>query len=261
MTLTRPIRRLRALAMIFALGASACGGESSSAPIPDPASRAQPAADRADAGVSPDLSVRGDAAAPLPDSAPAASDAATPQGSDGMPARAPCTQAFGNALSNAFGRLDGYLVAVVPPTQHGCSADAGHLHLQIKVQSDVYDVAITLVSDQKATSPEVYLAERDAAIANGAWSEGWHPGDRFDYAGNLGLHAADFTPLQKAPLLQRLEAGLAGVNHISIYATGYGPTGAHKVHRNGGGTDGALVLQPTSPTPHILAFHFATQTF
>ena len=50
-------------------------------------------------------------------------------------------------------------------------------------------------------------------------------------------------------------------DNVSVFATGYGPTGVHKVHRNGGGADGAIVVNPTTATPHLMVFHFSTQTF
>lgn len=58
-----------------------------------------------------------------------------------------------------------------------------------------------------------------------------------------------------------LEQKLASVNHVSIFATGYGPDGAHLVHRNGGGHDGAVVLWPLSDSPDFLVFRFSTQPF
>jgi hypothetical protein len=192
------------------------------------------------------------------------SDAGSPgqPSADGTPMRQTCTTAFGSALTSNFGRLDGYLVAIVAAGHHGCNSDQDHLHLQVSAAGAVYDVAVTLVSTQSTGMPEVFLAEKDAPLGNGPWAEGWHSGtERFDYVSNLGLHASDFTATPAAALATKLEGSLGTVNHISIYATGYGPTGAHKVHRNGFGFDGALVLQPTSATPHVLAFHFSTQPF
>src|SRR5262245_49460666 len=57
---------------------------------------------------------------------------------DGTPMRRPCTGNFGSALSTSFGRLDGFLVAIVPPGNGGCNADTDHVHLQILVNSAVY---------------------------------------------------------------------------------------------------------------------------
>ena len=54
---------------------------------------------------------------------------------------------------------------------------------------------------------------------------------------------------------------MANANHVSIFATGYGPGGAHLVHRNGGGNDGAIVLDPLAPKAHLFVFHFSNQSF
>jgi hypothetical protein len=51
------------------------------------------------------------------------------------------------------------------------------------------------------------------------------------------------------------------VNHISVFGTGYGPDGAHLIHRNGQGHDGLLVTQPLSTPAHARLFSFTTQAF
>ncbi len=75
------------------------------------------------------------------------------------------------------------------------------------------------------------------------------------------MHAESFTPFAAGALATKLEGELATVNHLSVFATGYGPTGVHEVHRNPPRHDGALVLDPLSAKPHLLLFHFATQSF
>lgn len=250
------------LKIALAAALTGCGGSSAASdPGPDPGT----------VPVGPDKAVGGGVPADagtrnaVPDAAGSPTmDAAAPPGPvgpDGPPAREACTSTFGTALSTTFGRLDGALVAIVPAGHHGCSGDADHLHLQVKAGGAVYDIAVTMASTMSGSMPEVFLAEKDAPLANGPWSEGWHAGDKFDYVHNLGLHAADFTATPAAALAAKIEQLLSTVNHISVYATGYGPGGGHKVHRNGGGQDGALVLEPTSATPHVLAFHFSTQSF
>ena len=57
------------------------------------------------------------------------------------------------------------------------------------------------------------------------------------------------------------EADLGPANHISVLCTGYGPTGCHDVHRRGGNTDGAIIMNPLSSPSHLFLFHFAAQTF
>jgi hypothetical protein len=46
-----------------------------------------------------------------------------------------------------------------------------------------------------------------------------------------------------------------------VFATGYGPDGAHLVHRNGNGRDGLVVTQPLSRPAHVRMFSFSSQTF
>ena len=169
--------------------------------------------------------------------------------SDGTPTRNPCTGNFGMALTAVHGRLDGYLVAVVPPGgSHACNSDSSHVHLQVEIHGAVYDVAV---------NTDVNDAELDVPLPGGAWSEGWHPDMQLDYPSNLGLHSSSFAVSNPGALVQKIEGALAGVNHIAVFATGYGPTGAHDVHRRGYHDDGAIVINPLSPKAHILLFSFS----
>ncbi|MCX5744839.1 MAG: hypothetical protein NT062_20315 [Proteobacteria bacterium] len=174
---------------------------------------------------------------------------------DGTPMRLPCTGQFGTALSTVYGRLDGILVAIVQPGNGGCNADPDHLHLQLKVNGAIYDVAVnvgtTAVPDVHTTTRELWLP---------TWSEGWHPGVHEDYP-SLGVHAADIplgTPTQVA---SAITADLATANHISVFATGYGADGVHLVHRTNGSRDGMIVTRPLSSPAHARLFSFSTQTF
>ena len=183
-------------------------------------------------------------------------DGALPS-TDGTPVRSSCQSSFGSALGTGYGRLDGILTAIVPPSHHGCSADSDHLHLQVKAHGALYDIAIT-ATDNGAS---VYFAERDRPLPGPAWAEGWQSGVTLDYV-QLGLHAADFVPVPETTLVANITAELAEANHVSVYSTAYPDhSGAHLVHRNGAGEDGALVLRPTDGTSHLLMFHFATQSF
>jgi hypothetical protein len=186
-------------------------------------------------------------------------DAAGPDASgDGTPIRQTCTSSFGTGLGFTHGRLDGYLVSIVPPSLvRACNADSHHLHLQVDMDGSVYDVAVN-ISDTDSPVGIAFL-ERDHALAT-PWSEGWHTDAALDYV-DLGVHAGDFTPTAQAVVDSRIEADLADVNHISVYMTGYGPDGGHLVHRNLTGEDGAIVLHPLAQTPRFLMFHFATQSF
>jgi hypothetical protein len=219
-------------------------------------------ADGGDAGASvPDAPAPGDAGlrpdGPMPDvtgggdrSLPGP-DAISQMVDDGTPTRQACTNNYGSALSRSFGRLDGFLMSIVPVGQHDCNGDSSHLHLQIQAQGGIYDVAVNL---------DVEFTERDLALPDGPWQEGWHTGIGLDYV-QLGLHSGDFTAISPSALADKLTAELAQANHISVFATGYGPTGVHDVHRNGGGRDGAIVIQPLSRPAHLLFFHFTDQSF
>jgi hypothetical protein len=108
----------------------------------------------------------------------------------------------------------------------------------------------------------LYLEKPLAALPDGPWAEGWHAvGVTFDYVADASVHASDFASTPLATLAARVEARLVDVNHVSVFATGFGPGGAHLVHRNGSGHDGAIVAEPLSVTPHALMFHFDNQDF
>jgi hypothetical protein len=173
---------------------------------------------------------------------------------DGTPMRKPCTGNFGNALTTGYGRLDGYLVAIVQPGNGGCHADRDHVHLQIEMNASIYDVAINIAD---VPSP-VLTTTRERWFA--PWQEGWHPSVAFDYV-EAGLHKSDFTGSSPAQLAAQLTSELANVNHISIFATAYDPTGVHLVHREGRRRDGVIVTQPLSSPAQARMYMFADQSF
>ena len=174
---------------------------------------------------------------------------------------AQCTNQLGHALTRAYGRLDGHLVAIVPTGARGCNADPDHLHLQVAANGAVYDVAVNLGAAPMGGVLDLSVAADDLPLPDGAWSEGWHPSIApLDYVTVLHLHSEDFTPLAPAAVAARLENELRDVDRIAVFATGYGPDGAHDVHRNAG-MDGALALHPLGPSAHLLLFHFSSQTF
>jgi hypothetical protein len=211
------------------------------------ATHATPITQSDDGGAAADAGASGDGGAGSSDAAPGF-DAANDPG-DGPPMRRACTNTLGNAISTFHGRLDGYLVAIVPSTEHNCNSDSTHVHLQVLMGGSVYDVAVN-VDGLEAQLPHAMVA--------GPWSEGWHTmGDGLDYPTALGIHSTAFATTSA----QALMAALANVNHISVFATGYGPTGVHLVHRKGNGNDGAIVAHPTSATPYFFVFRFAADAF
>ena len=195
-------------------------------------------------------------------SEPAASDAATstsddggtygPNPTDGPPTRQACTNKFGAAVTAVHGRLDGYLVAIVQPdTDKACNSDS-HVHLQVSAGGSIYDVATNL---------ETLFLAHDLPLPDGAWAEGWHAGDSLDYS-TLGFHSTQFTqPASEDALAAIVTADLANANHVSIFATGYGPQGIHDIHYESGTNAGAIIIDPLSPTAHGLFFRFSTDTF
>jgi hypothetical protein len=178
-------------------------------------------------------------------------------GSDGTPTPRQCTSTFGSQLTGgSHGRLDGYLVAMVPAGTHSCHGDANHLHLQILMNNAVYDVAVNV--------DQVDFAEVNAPLVDGAWSEGWHANGPLDYVNDLSLHSSSFASTNKSALAQQLTNELSSANHVSIFATKYSDSGIHLVHRTrttGSGQDGAIVINPLSPNAHYFAFHFSDQSF
>ncbi len=175
---------------------------------------------------------------------------------DGTPTRQACTNNLGSALDMQHGRLDGFLVAIVPTTTRACNGDDTHVHLQIRVNAAIYDVAVN-VSDPQGVG---FLA-RDMALPGAPWAEGWHPGQAalLDYP-SVGARAADFTTMTEPMLSAALDDELATANHVSIYMTGYGADGGHYVHRRGSGLDGAIFLRPQGQT-RALMFRFVDQSF
>jgi hypothetical protein len=191
------------------------------------------------------------------DAGPDASlDAPIDYGEDGMPTRLPCVVPDGTAMADGvYGRLDGILVAVAPPgtADRTCHPDSEHVHLQVRASGMTYDIAVNVGND-------VHSQTLDRALFAPAWTEGWQPGGFVEYTG-LGIHS-DTIPLPgTGVLIQDLVADLATANHISIYATGYGPDGAHLVHRNGGGRDGLIVTHPLAAMAHARAFSFSSQDY
>ena len=180
---------------------------------------------------------------------------------DGTPTRLPCTSTFGSAMTATFGRLDGYLVSIVnpAPTGSGCAADAHHVHLQIKVNGGIENIAVNV--DSSVGTPNVDFLQRIAPLKGAAWTEGWHPGVPLDYPTSLGVHAADFAVTTPTQLTQLVDNALANANHVSIFCTGFDATGGHLVHRHANNDDGAIVINPLSASPTYLLFHFDNQTF
>ncbi|HEX4456383.1 MAG TPA: hypothetical protein VIA18_00355, partial [Polyangia bacterium] len=130
-------------------------------------------------------------------------------------------------------------------------------HLQVMMMGAVYDIAVNVQDDNGGA---VYFLAKNLTMPDGTWVEGWHAGDSLAYA-SLGVKSPDFTAMDIGPLANEIENELATVNHISIYGTGYNANGAHLIHYEGSGNDGAIVIEPQDTPSRILMFHFASDMF
>ena len=242
----RPVKSSAAPASVWLLlgcvSFAACGGSTAVAtPTYDAGGPALPITPADDGGADASPTDGGDDGAP-----PVFAD-------DGTATRTSCTASFGTGLTASHGRLDGVLVAVV--TRGGadrCPADSTHVHLQVRMNGAAYDIAVNI---------DGYEGEIDAPMPGGAYAEGWHP-MLLDYATDLNLHSTSFTRTGLDEVRARVQQQLTNANHISVFGTGYDDLGgAHLIHREIPSHDGALVLDPLSPTPHWLVFRFDQDTF
>jgi hypothetical protein len=172
-----------------------------------------------------------------------------------------CAATFGSSLTNAFGRLDGTVLAVVPPGDNACALpNATHVVIQVIWAGAAYRMVLDVLSN--SGNPDVFFNEIDAPLAAGPWSEGWHPGVMLDYVNTLGVHAGSFTEMKEADLVAKVTSEIDLGAHISVFATSAGyPDSAHLIHRNIPNADGAIVVRPESASPHYLLFRFAEQAF
>jgi hypothetical protein len=218
-----------------------------------------------DGGSAPPADAGGDAA-PSGDAAPASDGG---PGGDGAPDAAvdkakDCTGTFGNALTNAFGRLDGKLLAVVQPKDTQCPMpNNDHVILEVTSGGAAYRMVINVQSDRPDPDIRLRYAELARAMPGDPWADGWHPGVSFDYVDTFGVHSTDamWQPYDLAPLSQKIADAMNLGDEVSVYATSSGGASAHLVHRNKTGQDGAIVVRPRSGAPKILLFYFATQSF
>jgi hypothetical protein len=173
---------------------------------------------------------------------------------------ATCASTFGNALTNAFGRLDGTVLAVVQPGNMKCALpNSDHVVLQVTMKGAAYRMVINVKST--VGDPNVQYLKLDHALPGPAWDEGWHTGLALDYVADFGVHAKDFTPHPLAELSNIVADDITIGQKVSVYATSSGGASAHEVHRNDGKVDGAVILDPDGAAPRALLFHFADQSF
>lgn len=175
---------------------------------------------------------------------------------------AACADTFGRALTSGFGRLDGTVLAIVPPAHPSCfRSNNDHLVLEVLAGGAAYRMVVNVESDRPGADPRVRLAEITAPLPAPAFAEGWRNGLLLDYAKDLDQHAETFTPYAMDDLVARLTDLIPLGAPISVYASTSGGDSAHLIHRNVARTDGAIVLDPTGAAPRWLLFAFSTQSF
>lgn len=171
-----------------------------------------------------------------------------------------CTDTFGASLTNAFGRADGTVLAVLRPTDQQCPRpNSTHVIAEITFGGAAYRMVINIQSTRG--TPNVFYLEHRAPLSGPAWSEGWHPGLSFDYATTLSLHSPQFTEVDAATVTERVLARFRVGAKVSFFVTSSGGDSAHLVHRNVTNQDGAIVIDPESAEPTYLLFRFSDQSF
>lgn len=173
-----------------------------------------------------------------------------------------CTDTFGDAIPKGFSRIDGTVLAVVQPKDKDCPRPNGdHVIVQITTGGAHYRMVVNVLSDREEADPRVGLAVFEHAFVAPAWADGIHKNLDLDYVIQLDAHADAFTPYELAPLSQRIADELTIGAKVSVYATSSGGDSAHKIHRNTQSEDGAIVVDPTGPSPKWLLFRFQNQSF
>jgi hypothetical protein len=175
-----------------------------------------------------------------------------------------CASAFGSALTEGFGRIDGTVYAVQKPSDKTCTFPNGdHVVLQVLMNGAVYRLVVNVQSDRATADPRIQIATLSHALPAPAFAEGWHAAAPLDYVTSLGAHSdASFTPLTLDEATTKIAAEVKVGDPISVYGTsGAGrPESAHLIHRNATNQDGAIVIDPTT-APKFMLFHFDNQTF
>jgi hypothetical protein len=198
------------------------------------------------------------------DDAAAPADAGAPDVAPDVDKSVTCASTFGSALTAAFGRLDGTVLAVLPPNDQACALpNSTHMIIQVTMGGAAYRMVVDVLSN--TGSPDVLIDEIDAPLVGGAWADGWHTGIPLDYVATLGVHSPAFTAMHQMDLVAKITSEIDLGAPISVFATSGGaasePDSAHLIHRNGANADGAIVVHPDSATPHYILLRFAEQTF
>lgn len=173
-----------------------------------------------------------------------------------------CADTFGAAFTNAFGRADGTVVAVVPPGWQCPLPNGDHVVIQVRIDGGVQRLVVNVQSS--FGDPNIRMRTLSAPLPAPAYEEGWHPGVALDYP-TLGVHSdGGWDALTLEDAAARIYDAVDVGAPLSVYATSSGGSyagSAHLIHRNGSQHDGAIVTGPTGAQPTWLLFHFADQSF
>lgn len=171
---------------------------------------------------------------------------------------------FGALFTNAFGRADGTVVAVVPPAWPCPFPNSDHVVIQMMIDGGVQRLVVNVKSD--FGNPNIFMRELNAPLPAPAYGEGWHPGLSLDYPTDFDVHTTDggWDEVNLEQASARIDDAITIGAPLSVYATSSGGSyaaSAHKIHRNSGKKDGAIVIDPTGANPRWLLFRFANQSF
>jgi hypothetical protein len=246
------------LALASAVGCSSSSSSEGTSPIEDSGASQSDAtidggSDSSDGGI--------DAPADTTPDAPSIPDAA---GFDALSREDACASTFGSALPSGYGRIDGTILAVLPPGDKACTApNSDHVVLEVQMGGAAYRVVVNVLSTVAGVDPNVRFGELAKALPAPAWADGFHAGVTLDYPTDLGVHVTSslFVPIAMKDLVPIVVSELVPGAKVAVYAQGTGGDSVHLVHRVGKNDDGAIVVDPTGPSPRFMLFHFADQTF
>ncbi len=177
-----------------------------------------------------------------------------------------CASTFGTSFTAAFGRIDGRVVAVVPPGFACPLPNGDHVVIQVAIDGGVHRLVVNVLSSGVDKNIQV-LTRPLGALPAPAYEEGWHPGLTLDYANTLGVHSdrdAGWESLDLEHAAAQVYDAVTVGAPLSVYGTSSGgssASSAHLIHRHEHNDDGAIVVNPTSASPTWLLFHFAEQRF
>ncbi len=176
-----------------------------------------------------------------------------------------CASTFGDVLTDAFGRVDGTVVAIVAPGNTRCAKpNSDHVIVQVELDHAVYRMVVNVLSSGEDS--RIQVLQTESPLPAPAFAEGWHTGLSLDYPTDLGISSTDsaWESLEMEAAAARISDAIVVGDPIAVYATSSGGSYADStnlIHRNGDGRDGALVLNPTAASSTWLLFRFADQEF